>query len=75
MCGSGLWQSRLWMLDMSWSTQLRALYLRARWAGTDSPASQQGQRGASSCSNVRALPSARLPASSCSETDVTYLCP
>ena len=60
MCDSVLWQLQLWMLHVSWSIQLRALYLGARWAGEDVPASQQGQHGGRSCSKARALPSAGL---------------
>lgn len=75
MCGCGLWQPQLWMLYISWSMQLYSLCLRARWAGADSSASQQGQHRASSRSKVRALPSAGLLHPPCPETDVTYLCP
>lgn len=75
MCGSVLWQSQFWMLLISWSTQLRALYPGARWAGEDVPASKQGQHGACGCSKARALPSAGLLPPPCPETDVTYLHP
>lgn len=74
-CGSVLWQSQLWMLHVSWSTQHRALYLGARWAGEDFPAFQQGQHGACGPSKARALPSAGLLRPPCPETDVVYLRP
>lgn len=75
MCGSVLWQSQLWLLHVSRSIQLRALYLGARWAGEDIAASQQGQHGASGRSKARALPSAGLLRPPCPETDVMYLHP
>lgn len=75
LCVAPLWQLQLWVLHVGWSMQLRALYLGARWAAEDISASQQGQRGARSCSRARALCSAGLLRPPCPETDVTYLCP